>query len=47
MVNQQRIEDLKRKLASSMHAGKPMGGYEQRVKAIRAELAKLEAEDGE
>lgn len=35
-----RIDDLKRKLAA--RTGKP--GFEENVKAIRAEIARLEAE---
>lgn len=43
---QQRLTQLRAKLAASMHAGKPMIGYKDRVAAIEAKIARLEAQDG-
>ena len=45
---EQRIAELRRKLAASLRGrnGPPMAGYAERVKAIQAEIARLEAENG-
>jgi hypothetical protein len=43
-ARQARLEALRAKRAASMHAGKPMTGYKERVAAIDAEIARLEAE---
>lgn len=46
---ERRIEALKRKRAASLQYpnGPILGGYERRVEAIDAEIARLEAVDGE
>lgn len=46
MDNAERLAELRRKRAASLHAGKAMGGYEKRVKAIDEEIARLEAQNG-
>lgn len=43
----ERIAALQAKRASSLHAGKPMTGYKERVVALDAEIARLEAPEPE
>lgn len=38
-----RIAELRRKREASLHQGQPMTGYKDRVAAIDAEIARLEA----
>lgn len=45
--NTARIAALRAKRAASLHLGKPMIGYKDRVAAIDAEIARLEATDAE
>lgn len=41
----QRLAQLRVKREASLHLGKPMTGYKERVEAIDREIARLEAED--
>lgn len=45
-----RLEELRAKLVASTKgldgSGPPLPGYKERVDALRAEIARLEAEDG-
>lgn len=49
MADPERLAVLRRKLAASMRGSQVMGGYEKRVAALKAEIARLEGEasDGE
>lgn len=42
----ERLAELRAKRAASLHAGKPMTGYAERVEAIDREIARLEAQNG-
>jgi hypothetical protein len=44
MSDEQRLEQLKRKREASLQfrGGPPLGGYEKRVAAIDAEIARIE-----
>lgn len=41
-----RLDALRSKRTASLHLGKPMTGYKERVAALDAEIERLEAEDG-
>lgn len=41
----ERIAELRRKLASRMQDGKPRLGYQRNVKALKAEISKLQAQE--
>lgn len=45
-AREQRLVELRRKREASLHLGKPMPSYKERVEAIDHEIARLEADNG-